>query len=167
MSRPPWNKPRFFHFFATAFVILTLAALGTSGVTKQRAPRRASKQASLAALRSNPSSSRSAVQPAGPDPSYTLFESGQTRPLALSADGSRLYAANAPNGTLEIFSISGAAAETFSLVASISVGLEPVAIALRSPNEVWVVNHLSDSISIVDVTSLATARVVRTLLVGD
>ena len=29
------------------------------------------------------------------------------------------------------------------------VGLEPVAVAVRSPTEVWVVNHLSDSVSVV------------------
>jgi uncharacterized protein (TIGR03437 family) len=170
MSRSLWNKSRFFRFSATASLVLVLAAVGTSGVVKQRAaPRRTAKQpASLAALRSNSTKNVSShVASLPPDPSYTLFESGQTRPLALSADGSRLYAANAPNGTLEIFSISGAAAQSFSLVASIPVGLEPVAVAVRSPNEVWVVNHLSDSISIVDVTNIATARVVRTLLIGD
>ena len=46
------------------------------------------------------------------------------------------------------------------------VGLEPVAVAARSDSEVWVVNHLSDSVSIVDVGS-DPPRVVRTLLVGD
>ena len=32
---------------------------------------------------------------------------------------------------------------------SVVVGLEPVAVAVRNDNEVWVVNHLSDSVSIV------------------
>ena len=35
--------------------------------------------------------------------------------------------------------------------ASVPVGLEPVAVAARTDSEVWVVNHLSDSVSIVDV----------------
>jgi YVTN family beta-propeller protein len=48
----------------------------------------------------------------------------------------------------------------------VSVGLEPVAVAARTNGEVWVVNHLSDSVSIVDV-SVSPARVKRTLLVGD
>ena len=39
-------------------------------------------------------------------------------------------------------------------------------VAAPSNGEVWVVNHLSDSISIVDVSS-TPPRVVRTLLVGD
>ena len=84
---------------------------------------------------------RAAVKPRATASSYTLFESGQVRPLALSADGSLLFATNTPANRLEIFSISGPAAQTFSLVASVPVGLEPVAVALRSPTEVWVVNH--------------------------
>ena len=46
------------------------------------------------------------------------------------------------------------------------VGLEPVAVAARTNTEVWVVNHLSDSVSIVDIGA-TPPRVVRTLLVGD
>ena len=46
------------------------------------------------------------------------------------------------------------------------VGLEPVAVAARTDGEVWVVNHLSDSVSVVDVAA-DPPRVVRTLLVGD
>ena len=46
------------------------------------------------------------------------------------------------------------------------MGLEPVAVAARSDGEVWVVNHLSDSVSIVDVAA-TPPRVVRTLLICD
>ena len=38
-----------------------------------------------------------------------------------------------------------------TFAASVPVGMEPVAVAARTNDEVWVVNHLSDSISIVDV----------------
>src|SRR4029079_4784138 len=52
--------------------------------------------------------------------------------------------------------------------ASIPVGLEPVAVAARNDDEVWVVNHLSDSVSVVELTQGGNSgRVVRTLLVGD
>ena len=95
---------------------------------------------------------------------FVTFETGQVRPLALSPDGSRLFVCNTPDNTLEVFDVTvGGLAH----VASVPVGLEPAAVAARSDTEVWVVNHLSDSVSIVDVTSVATARVVRTLLVGD
>ena len=96
---------------------------------------------------------------------FITFESGPVRPLAMSPDGSRLFAVNTPDDQLEIFSISPADGSLTPLV-SIPVGLEPVAVAARSNAEVWVVNHLSDSISIVDV-SATPPRVVRTLLVGD
>jgi sugar lactone lactonase YvrE len=98
--------------------------------------------------------------------SYTTFETGQVRPLALSPDGSLLYAVNTPDARLEIFAIAGGR-RGITRIASVPVGLEPVAVAVRSAAEVWVVNHLSDSISIVDVSELSTARVVQTLLVGD
>jgi DNA-binding beta-propeller fold protein YncE len=94
--------------------------------------------------------------------SFTTFESGQVRPLALSPDGSRLFAVNTPDDRLEIFTVGGGLVH----VGSVPVGMEPVAVAARTNTEVWVVNHLSDSISVVDVGG-AVPRVVRTLLVGD
>jgi YVTN family beta-propeller protein len=95
-------------------------------------------------------------------PPFVEFESGHVRPLATSPDGNTLFAVNTPNGTLEIF---GLATGTPAFQARVPVGLEPVAVAARSNSEVWVVNHLSDSVSIV---SLGTnPHVTRTLLVGD
>src|SRR5580704_11867108 len=79
-------------------------------------------------------------------PSFVEFESGQVRPVAKSPDGNTLFAANTPNGTLEIFDLKSGL-PTFE--ARVPVGLEPVAIAPRGNNEVWVVNNLSDSVSIV------------------
>ena len=95
--------------------------------------------------------------------SFVTFESEQFRPLALSSDNSRLYAVNTPDNRLEVFRPG-----RWGLVhlQSVSVGLEPVAVAIRNESEVWVVNHLSDSVSIVDV-SVDPPRVTQTLLVGD
>ena len=95
-------------------------------------------------------------------PPLTEFESGQVRPIALSLDRTKLFALNTPNGTLEIFDITSGG---LVLQSRLPVGMEPVAVAVRSNDEVWVVNHLSDSISVVSLTG--TPRVVRTLLVGD
>ncbi len=94
---------------------------------------------------------------------FVTFESGQVRPLALSPDGSRLFAVNTPDNQLEIFAVAPAG---LTHLGSVPVGLEPVAVAARDAGEVWVVNHLSDSISIVDVAA-SPPRVTRTLLVGD
>jgi DNA-binding beta-propeller fold protein YncE/mono/diheme cytochrome c family protein len=84
--------------------------------------------------------------------------------LAISPDGTRLFVTNIPDQRLEIFSLSAASLPV--LEASVPVGMEPCAVSARNDDEVWVVNHLSDSVSIVDV-SLDPPRVVRTLLVGD
>src|SRR6185295_5106902 len=96
---------------------------------------------------------------------FTVFETGQVRPLALSPSGKFLFAVNTPDNRLEVFRIEGHGLEHR---ASVSVGLEPVAVAARSDGEVWVVNHLSDSISVVELAQGGhSGRIVRTLLVGD
>jgi hypothetical protein len=100
---------------------------------------------------------------AGAQPSFVAFESGLVRPLALSPDGSRLFAVNTPDNQLEVFAVSGG---TLVHLDSIQVGMEPVAVAARTNDEVWVVNHLSDSVSVVDM-SATPPQVVRTLIVGD
>jgi len=91
------------------------------------------------------------------------FESGQVRPLALSPDGTHLFAANTPDNRIEVFKVDE---QGLTHQFSIPVGMEPVAISTRTNTEVWVVNHLSDSVSIID-TTLTPPRVVKTLLVGD
>jgi DNA-binding beta-propeller fold protein YncE len=95
-------------------------------------------------------------------PAFLAFESGHVRPMAKSADGTRLFVVNTPNNTLEIFNIQSTQPQ---LLATVPVGLEPVSVAVRADNEVWVVNHLSDSLSVVSLDGVP--RVVRTLLVGD
>jgi DNA-binding beta-propeller fold protein YncE len=102
--------------------------------------------------------------------SFVNFESGNVRPLALSPDGSKLFAVNTPDNRLEIFTVG---AGGLTLAAEVPVGLEPVAVASRTNAggnvEAWVVNHLSDSVSIVelDPADVTRSRVTRTLLVGD
>jgi len=98
-----------------------------------------------------------------PDGSFVNFESGQVRPLALTPDGTTLLATNTPDNRLEIFDVQGG-----SLVhtGSVPVGLEPVAVATLSNGEAWVVNHLSDSVSVVDLTA-DPPRVRETLLTCD
>jgi DNA-binding beta-propeller fold protein YncE len=95
---------------------------------------------------------------------FTAFESGQVRPLALSLDGAFLFVTNTPDNRLEVFRVLPGRLQP---VTSVPVGLEPVAVAARSDGEVWVVNHLSDSISVVDVSVPEAAHVVQTLQVGD
>ncbi len=94
---------------------------------------------------------------------YQLFESGPVRPMALSPNGQKLFVVNTPDGHVDLFDVDTYG--NLTPAGSVGVGLEPVAVAARNDDEIWVVNHLSDSVSIVDVSG--TPRVVRTLLVGD
>lgn len=94
--------------------------------------------------------------------SFTLFESGPVRPLALSPGGRRLAVTNIPANCLEVYQLVD---DNFVLESAVMVGLEPVAVAFRGEDEVWVVNHLSDSISVVALDGIP--RVVDTLQVGD
>lgn len=98
--------------------------------------------------------------PAIAQPSFIAFETGPVRPLA--KEGSTLAAVNTPGNRLVTFTVG---ANGITRRTSIPVGLEPCAVAIRpGTSEAWVVNHLSDSVSIVDMSG---ARVTRTLLVGD
>ena len=105
---------------------------------------------------------RATVSASSTGPAFVEFDSGPVRPIAMSPDATTLFAVNTPNGTLEVFDLaSGKPTIKFR----IPVGLEPVAVAARSNTEIWVTNHLSDSVSVVTLTG--TPHVVRTLLVGD
>ena len=112
----------------------------------------------------SPESVGAAAQPMLPATTgFATFESGQVRPLTLTPDKKLLLATNTPDGKLEIYKVED---HGLKHVASVPVGLEPVAVAARSDDEAWVVNHLSDSISIVKLDG-KKSHVERTLLVGD
>ncbi|HEX3144279.1 MAG TPA: hypothetical protein VHQ64_09920, partial [Pyrinomonadaceae bacterium] len=92
---------------------------------------------------------------------YKNFEGPQVHPLAMTPDGTRLLAVNTPAATLSVFQlVSGSPV----LTAEIPVGLEPVSVAVRNNREAWIANWMSDSVSIVDLT---TGNVIRTIDVGD
>lgn len=95
---------------------------------------------------------------------FVSFESGAVRPMTQSADGNTVYVTNTPNHSLDIFQYDEN--NHLSLKHSVPVGLEPVAVAVRNENEIWVVNHVSDSISVVR-TDATLPYVATTLLVGD
>ncbi|HET9252599.1 MAG TPA: FlgD immunoglobulin-like domain containing protein [Candidatus Eisenbacteria bacterium] len=92
---------------------------------------------------------------------YVNFEGLQVRPLAMTPDGSKLLAVNTPDSRLEIFAPGGG---SLTSLGEIPVGLEPVAVAALHDTIAWVVNHVSDDVSIVN---LNTRSVLATLRVGD
>ncbi len=88
------------------------------------------------------------------------FFARQVHPLEISADGSRLFALDSAQARLLIYATGAAPL----LIREIPVGLLPVSVRRRTSDEIWVVNELSDSISIV---SLADNTVVASLSTGD
>ncbi len=82
--------------------------------------------------------------------SYVNFEGKQTSPIRLSADGRLLFVVNTPDGRLSVFNVSNP--DNPVLISEIPVGLEPVSVNPRTADEVWVVNEVSDSISVVSVS---------------
>lgn len=90
------------------------------------------------------------------------FEGKQTNPLRLSPDGARLFAVNTPDARLSVFDLSRP--KNPVLIAEIPVGLEPVSVNAVSNDEAWVVNEVSDSVSVV---SVGKQSVIDTLLVKD
>ncbi len=95
------------------------------------------------------------------NPDFVHFESSHVHPAVMTPDGSRLLVVNTPDNRLTVFDVTGA---TPVRVAEIPVGMEPVSVAVRTNGEAWVVNNLSDDVSIVD---LATLHTRATLRVGD
>ncbi|HUR26867.1 MAG TPA: hypothetical protein VM509_01665, partial [Planctomycetota bacterium] len=92
---------------------------------------------------------------------FVNWETPHVHPLELTPDRTKLCAVNTPDARLEIFATGGAVPV---LVSSIQVGIDPVSVRARTNGEVWVVNQISDSVSIVD---LATERVTLTLKTED
>ena len=94
--------------------------------------------------------------------SFVNFEAKQTSPVRLSPDGSRLFAVNTPDNRLSIFDVTRP--QNPVLIAEIPVGLDPVSVQPLNNDEAWVVNEVSDSVSVV---SVARRAVVDTLGVKD
>ncbi len=92
------------------------------------------------------------------------FEGRNTHSIALSADGSRLFVADTAEGRLCVFRIGAVEHPAPVLEMEIPVGIDPVAVRPRTEDEVWVVNEVSDSVSIV---SLRRRVVIATLQVPD
>lgn len=92
------------------------------------------------------------------------FFARHNNPLTITPDGSRLCAVNSAEGRISVFAMGQLPSDHPVLIAEIPVGLLPISVRLRNEHEAWVVNELSDSISIVD---LAGKKVTATLTTGD
>lgn len=106
---------------------------------------------------------RTAIPPAptgGSPPSFVNWENPHVHPLDITPGGGRLLAVNTADNRLEVFDI---ASGTAVHIASIPVGLDPVSVRARTDDEVWVVNHISDTVSIVSLAAMNVVQTVPTL----
>jgi YVTN family beta-propeller protein len=72
------------------------------------------------------------------------MESPHVNPIALT--GSYVYVTNTPSGTVDVID-----RKTQKIFTRINVGVDPVSIAVRPDGkEIWVSNHVSDSVSVID-----------------
>lgn len=75
---------------------------------------------------------------------HPTFASPHSNPIILREG--LVYAVNTPADTVDVIDT-----ETASVVFRINVGIDPVALALRPDGrEIWVANHVSDTISVID-----------------
>ena len=95
-----------------------------------------------------------AVGVATPAHGKPRFASPNANPLARSPVLAELYVVNTAGDTLDVVD-TGAGAVT----ARIPVGIDPVSVAVRPDGkEVWVSNHVSDTVSVVDVDPASPTR---------
>ncbi len=99
---------------------------------------------------------RAVADPGG----FVNYETPHVHPLDISPDGTQLAVVNTPDGHVEIFSIDAGTGD-LTHAESIKVGMGPVTARWRTATELWVINQLSDSISVIDMT---TSTVVRTIV---
>ncbi|MFM8219427.1 MAG: YncE family protein, partial [Planctomycetaceae bacterium] len=79
-----------------------------------------------------------------PQVGYPGLESPHVDPLAVS--GNLVFVTNTPAGTIDVLDI-----HTHAVIRRIAVGVDPVCIAVRPDGrEIWVANHVSDSVSVID-----------------
>lgn len=90
---------------------------------------------------------------------FVNWETPHVHPLDITPDSSRLLACNLADNRLEIFDITSGRPVHVGVA---SVGLDPVTVRARTANEAWVVSHISDSVNIVDLTTLNVVATLRT-----
>jgi DNA-binding beta-propeller fold protein YncE len=91
---------------------------------------------------------------------FINFETAPVHPVAISPDGRRLAVCNLPDNRVELFDLDSGPAQP---AGSVFVGMDPVSVRFRTANELWVVNHISRSINIVDVAKRRVAATLDTL----
>lgn len=96
-----------------------------------------------------------------PPAGFANFEAARTNPIRLSSDATQLFAVNPANASLSVFDVTRP--DNPTLINEIPVGVGPVSVNPRTEDEVWVVNQVSNSVSVV---SLSQGIVTDTIYTG-
>ncbi len=92
---------------------------------------------------------------------FTNFETAQVHPVDISPNRTILAVCNTADARIELFNVSTGNALH---IGTVPVGYDPVTVRFRNDDELWAVNHISDSISVIDIP---TQRVLKTIATGD
>src|SRR3990172_6281767 len=96
----------------------------------------------------------------GSGASLVNWETPHVHPLDMTPNGTKLLAVNTADARLELFDITSG---TPIHIGFVSIGLDPVTVSARSNTEAWVANHISDSVSVVNLTALNVVATINTL----
>ncbi|MBL9031251.1 MAG: beta-propeller fold lactonase family protein [Phycisphaerae bacterium] len=96
----------------------------------------------------------------GPPPTFVNWENPHVHPIDMTPDGTRLLVCNTADARLEVFDVTTG---TPIRVGSVPVGVDPVSVRARTNTQAWVVNHISDSVSVVDLSTMNVVASLRTL----
>jgi len=94
-----------------------------------------------------------------PNRALVNFESPHVHPIDLTPGGSTLLAVNTADNRLEVFDLVGGIPVRRG---SVPVGLDPVSVRALSDTQAWVVNQISDSVSIVNLQTLSVTTTLAT-----
>jgi len=95
------------------------------------------------------------------NPDFVHFESGQVHPATITPSGDRLLVVNTPDNRLSVFDLTLGPPHRNTRIAEIPVGMEPVAVAALDDSTAWVVNNLSDDVSIVNLNTMHVTKALR------
>ncbi|MEM9301885.1 MAG: hypothetical protein AAGE01_07225 [Pseudomonadota bacterium] len=91
---------------------------------------------------------------------HVNWENHPTRALDLSPDRRTLAVANSADARVQLFDVSEGSPVP---IGHVKVGIDPVSVRFRTDSELWVANHISDSVSIVDIDQRTIIATLATL----
>lgn len=95
---------------------------------------------------------------------FEHFEARSVHPIAITPNGRKLLVLHSTTHQLSVFDLGEKLRSEPLLVREIPISTTPVSVRARTDSEAWVVNEVSDSVSVVD---LDRGLIVATLRTGD